>query len=224
MEPVHLYVALLDVLAYKEHLVNDRREGSFTFRDDLSAALTVFDTVNESVFGVQAISDTIVLTCSSHDQFTEFLGLLREVFVAFMRQGLLVRGGVAYGKHFQSNRLTYSHAIARAYDLESSRAVYPRIVVDENIIQMYEGGTGLTPIRGAGLLCNENGVFFIDVLTPDNWPDVYAQAVKIYQTSSNLPQFSEEAFSKHIRFQRYLLSSPSAPHDATPYIAEIEIC
>lgn len=222
MEPVHLYVAFLDVLAYRERLEQDRQSGNLDLRNDLSAALRVFDSVNDAVFHVQAISDTIIVTCLHHNHFAEFLRLLRQVFLAFMDQCLFVRGAVAYSRHFQSNRLTYSHGIARAYELESQQAVYPRIVVDENIIKMFEVGEGLPDIHCKGLLCKENGVFFLDILTEDNWQYVYSQAANIYKQSLRSSRFSESAFTKHLRFEKYLLTSPHAPSDSVPYINRTE--
>jgi hypothetical protein len=183
MESIYLYAALLDVLAYRDLLHLDRESGRLDFQGKLSAALRIFESVNEAVFQVQAISDTIIVTCRDHGHFPEFLNLLRSVFVAFLQQGLLVRGGIAYSQHFQSNHLTYSHAVWRAYELESSVAVYPRIVLDKNVVDMYEVASDLPPIRSRNLLCVENGVFFLDVLTRDNWTEVYDYARKIYESN-----------------------------------------
>jgi hypothetical protein len=222
MDPVHLYVGLLDVLAYRTRLEQDRSSGRLDFWNDLSAALAVFDQVNESVFSVNAISDTIIVTCLHHESFPEFLRLLRGVFVAFMEQGLFVRGGVAYSRHFQNNRLTYSHGIARAYELESRQAVYPRVVIDENIVNMYEVGEDLPTIQSQSLLCKENGVYFLDILTGDNWHQVYTQAVRIYNENRNALETNEDALGKHLRFERYLLTSRHARSEAVPYIAGID--
>ncbi len=222
MGPVHLYVAFLDVLAYRERLEQDRQSGNLDLRNELSSALRVFDNVNDAVFQVQAISDTIIVTCLNHDHFPEFLWLLRGVFLSFLGQCLFIRGAVAYSRHFQSNRLTYSHGVARGYELESQQAVYPRIVIDDNVVKMYEVGEELPNIRSAGLLCKEKGVFFLDILTADNWGYVYSQAATIYRKSLSSSRFSEGAFNKHLRFERYLLSSRHAPKDARPYVGKIE--
>lgn len=224
MEPVHLYAAFLDVLAYRDRLEQDRRSGNLDLRNDLSHALRVFESVNDAVFQVQSISDTTIVTCLQHDYFVEFLRLLREVFLAFMDQLLFIRGAIAYSRHFQSNRLTYSHAVARAYELESEQAVYPRIVVDDNIIKMYEVGEGLPSFRGDGLLCKENGIYFLNILTADNWQYVYSQAAKIYKHDLTSLERSERAFSKHLRFERYLLTSQYASKEAVPYVAQVEPC
>jgi hypothetical protein len=208
---------VLDVLGYRRQLEMDRKAGTLSFQSRLSSALAVFDSVNDAVFRVQAISDTVILTCGRHSEFPEFLRLLRRIFVSFLKEGLFVRGGVSYSRHFQSGRLTYSHAVAAAHELESTRAGYPRIVLDTNIVSMYETGKNLPAIRSCGLLSVENGVYFVDVLTPDNWDEVYQCAKHIYEISADALHSDETAFGKHLRFERYLLSSPHAPTQACPF-------
>ena len=223
MNPTYLYAALLDVLGYRQLLDRDLGTGRLDFQEKLAEALRIFESVNEAVFRVQAISDTIILTCDEHQHFPEFLQLLRSVFIAFLRQGVFVRGGVAYSRHFQSGHLTYSHAVARAYELESKLASYPRIVVDKNIIDMYAIGRDLPQIRSRNLLCVENGVYFLDVVTPSNWTEVYTYAKAIHDASLQALMSDESAFSKHIRFERYLLASPSAPSGATGFVGQIKV-
>lgn len=220
--PIYLYTALIDVLAYRGHLEEDRKTGTLAFQEKLTKALAVFDTVNESVFRVQAISDTIILTCSTHADFPEFLKLLKTVFLAFLRQGLFIRGGVAYSRHFQSKHLTYSHAVARAYELESKISVYPRIVIDDNIINMYDVGNALPPLRDCGLLCRHNGVYFLDILDSTNWAEVHGLAKSLYNASEDSLIGNETALIKHILFERYLMDSKHATSGAVAYIQSIE--
>lgn len=47
--------------------------------------------------------------------------------------GRLVRGGVVIDRHYSSDRLIFSPAQIRAYDIESRRATFPRVVVDDSI-------------------------------------------------------------------------------------------
>jgi hypothetical protein len=208
MQPVHLYAALIDVLAYKERLERDRSQGVLDFQNQLSSALRVFDGLNEAIFKAQAISDTIIMTCSEHHDFPQFLDILRQVFISFLEQCLFIRGGIAYSRHFNNNRLTYSHAVARAYELENSIANFPRIVIDSNIIQMYDSGKGLPSIRGKDLVVEENGVHFLNILTDSNWIPVYTLVRNLYNSDKKQLLNKDSAFSKHVRFQRYLFSSP----------------
>ena len=222
MQPTHLYTALIDVLAYRQHLKLDQDSGNLNFQNKLSSALSTLDTVNSAIFGIQAISDTIILTCADHRNFLEFLSILQKVFISFLSEGLFIRGGVAYSRHFQNSRLTYSHAVARAYELESQQASYPRIVLDQNIIDMHNVGVGLPCIQSSGLLCLENGIFFLNILTTDNWNEIYSFGKKIYIDNIDSIKLNENNFLKHVRFQRYLLTSPHAPSDAQEYIETID--
>jgi hypothetical protein len=221
-EPAYLYAVLLDVLAYRHYLQLDRESGTLAFQERLSAALSVFDSVNDAVYKVRAISDSLIATCLGHDHFPEMLNILRRVFVAFLEQDLFIRGGVAYSRHFESGRLTYSHAVARAYELEKKSAIYPRIVIDSNILDMYEVGEGVPCITNSGLLCKENGIYFLNVLTADNWQIVYDCAQRIYNNSRQSLSGDEGALAKHLRFERYLLTSPHAPAGATPFVSGID--
>ena len=221
VEPAYHYAALLDVLGYRHYLERDRACGTLEFQSQLSEALSVFDKVSDTDFNVRAISDTIIVTCLKHDHFPELLEILRDVFIAFMQQELFIRGGIAYSRHFQSGRLTYSHAIARAYELETKSAVYPRIVVDKNIIDMYKVGKGLPDITNIDSLCQENGVYFLNVLKNDNWQEIYDCAKRIYENSSDALRGDEHTLIKHLRFERYLLNSSCAPKSAVNFIDEI---
>jgi hypothetical protein len=94
-------------------------------------------------------------------------------------------------------------------------------VLDENIISMYEVGEKLPHISASQFLCLENGTFFLDILTDQNWQKVYDYAQKAYDADKVQLTLNESAFVKHLRFERYLLSSRHAKADATGYIENI---
>jgi hypothetical protein len=220
MEPTYQYVALLDVLAYRNHLAMDRKTGRLDFKENLSSVLSMFENVDQTIFHVQAISDTIILSCVDHANFPQFLRLLQNVFVNFLSRGLFIRGGIAYSLHFHENYITYSHGIALAHELESNYAIYPRIVIDTNIIQMYDSGVGLPTIHNNELLCKENGIYFLNILTKDNWTLIYEYAKTIFNDYLNSSDKTEDAFQKHFRFQHYVLTSPYSTR-TVPYIDPI---
>lgn len=223
MSTEFVYTALIDVLSYRNRLNHDVQSGKVSFKDDLLHSLSIFDSVNNAIFNVQAISDTIIITCNSHDRFIEFLNLLRKVFISFMNRGLFIRGGVAYSKHFQSGRITYSHAVARAYELESKEAIYPRVVIDRNILDMYTTGKNLPKIFNEGLLVKQNDIVFLNIVDANNWQNVYEMAADIYSKNRSELKGNEVAFQKHSWFEQYLFSSACAPEGAVRYISVPEI-
>ena len=48
----------------------------------------------------------------------------------------LVRGGIAYGQLLAGESIILGPALSRAYEIESKEAIYPRVVIDENIVDM----------------------------------------------------------------------------------------
>lgn len=222
MNEEYIYTALIDVMGYKKRLEADMNQGSSSMKDDLEQALSIFDSVNNAVFGVQAISDTIIVTCNKHENFEEFVYIIKSIFLSFLKRKIFIRGGLAYSKHFQSGRLTYSHAITRAYEIESKSSIYPRIVLDKNVVDMYRSGSGLPDIFGKGLLSHRNGTTFVNVLSSDTWDEAYKAARYLYQRDREEFKGNEEVFAKHAWFEDYLFSAPEANPTAERYVDNIE--
>jgi hypothetical protein len=130
---------------------------------------------------------------------------------------------VAYSKHIQSGRITYSHAIARAYEIESKLSIYPRIVIDENIIRMYETGSTLPIIFGKGHFLRQNGVVFLNVIKDDNWNEYYSLASDLFLKQQNMLEKNESGFLKHLWFEKYLFESAFADFAKPKYIESIMI-
>lgn len=161
------------------------------------------------------------MTCRTHEHFEEFLGILKAVYISFLNKGLYVRGGLAYSRHYQNGRVTYSHAIAKAYEIESKVAIYPRIMIDQNIVDMYNSGAGLPKIFGKSLLAKQNEGCFINILDKDNWAQIYEAASTMYKRDQMSLISNEAAFAKHQWFQNYLFSSPYADLGKPKYIESI---
>lgn len=53
------------------------------------------------------------------------------------RKGLLVRGGIALGRHYESARMLFSEGLVRAYEVEKDRALYPRVVLDREVLDRF---------------------------------------------------------------------------------------
>jgi hypothetical protein len=220
-EVAYCYAALLDVLGYRSRLDQDRDTGQLAFRDQLQRALGVLGTINEALYSYSAISDTIILTCSSRREVLGFLGALKLVFVAFLKEGLLIRGAATYGAHFKSSHVTYSHAIARAYQLEQESAIYPRIVVDPNVVEMFRSNGELATLTSSRLICQSNNTHFLNVVDEDNWQTVYGAARKLFLETQRSLARNERAFMKHAWLEGYLFSSPFADTTQQRYIPGI---
>lgn len=196
------------------------------FKNRLQKAFACFTDVNSAIYQHEAISDTIIITCNKQEDFPNFLEVLKKVTLSFLRQDLFIRGGVAYSQHFKSSNITYSHAVAIAHDLEHNKAKFPRIVIDHNIIDMFITSRDmkiLADLSKSELICNQNGVYFLNVLDKTNWKDVHSYGKKIYKSNSQKILDDEEKFLKHCWFENYLFSSKYVDGRFGRYIPKIEV-
>lgn len=217
----YVYVAILDVLGYRQRLEEDRSAGNLDFKDQLNRSLQALNNYNETTYSYQAISDTIILTCSDRNNLIEFLQVLKEITIAFLKENLFIRGGIAYSQHFKSGQITYSHALARAHEIESKLAQYPRIVIDYNIIEMFVSSSNISSIINSNLVCIFNGSYFVNILDENNWRDVYSYAKTLYEHDKKFLLRREIEFSKHVWFENYLFASPYVDSLCERYIPKI---
>lgn len=211
------YVAFLDILGYRNLLDADIKNGRQTFKDKMNASFRVFDEVNATNFSHQAISDSIFITCSDRSLVRELLALLQNVFCSFLNQGLLIRGGVSYGEHFQNRTITYSPALTKAYILESSLAEHPRVMVDSNIYEMFP------EIVDDKIILQSGPNWFLNVINEENHKMVWDNARTLFAESREDIISHEKVRSKHRWLQDYIIEVSRymqiPADDKIPYIS-----
>jgi hypothetical protein len=221
----YVYFAFIDVLGYKNYLAEDIKSNNLNFKDRLQSAFQIFNEINGSQFHYQSISDSIFIHSNSEDP-TEFLYLLKKIFVSFVTNGLLIRGGVSYNRHFENPTITYSLALTDAYQLESSEAVFPRILIHQSIIEKLRNhhATGkkyLDRIVNAELLLQDGYATQLHILDEDNWNTVYSGCQKIYNENSSVVDSSSTLRLKHIWLQNYLFAFKPKNCRKSRYISEL---
>ena len=179
--------------------------------------------INETDVQYQAISDTIILASNHRDEFLRFASAVKTVYLGFLREGLLIRGGIAYGWHFKNADMTYSHALARAHEIETASAVHPRVVIDRNVIEVQENFGHLQSVHDAHLIAEANGIAFLNVVDAENWDEVYQWAGDAYTSSKEQIEGDESAYVKHMWLEHFLLSHPNAVCGAAAYTDPVRL-
>ncbi|WP_248322661.1 hypothetical protein [Caballeronia sp. Sq4a] len=193
------HMAFLDILGYKNYLDTDIKNGTQVFREKMIAAFRVFDGVNQANFSHKAISDSIFISCSDRTAAPELICVLRDVFASFLGQGLLIRGGVSYGEHFQNQTITYSPVLTKAYTLESAVADFPRIMIDRNIADMF-------PALGSDRTILRTGEYwYLNVVTPENYEALWISARATFESNIEEISKNEKVRIKHRWLQDYLI-------------------
>lgn len=193
------YVAFLDILGYKNLLDHDIKNGTQIFKSKMIEAFRVLDNVNQAKFAHKVISDSIFISCSDREAIPELMNILSNVFLAFLEKGLLIRGGVSYGEHFQNQTITYSPALTKAYILESNIADFPRIMIDQNIIDMFPH------LKNNKIALRTGENWYLNVATKENYEKIWGFAQSTHTANLEEINKNEKVRSKHRWLQDFLI-------------------
>ncbi|CAM1349286.1 hypothetical protein [Tenacibaculum crassostreae] len=89
----------------------------------------------------QTFSDNICISIPYFDNENDFLSnfnLLATYIRGFqnvmMSKGIFMRGGISTGSYYADDNIIFSKGLVNAYYLESKKAIYPRVIIDDSII------------------------------------------------------------------------------------------
>lgn len=120
-------------------------------------------------------SDTLVLAApilskpEEHAAISGLLGQAARLQLELIGQGFFARGGLAIGQFHIHNGLIFGPALVGAYELESTHAVHPRVILDRDAERCQR--EGLDPAvppeaqtQATLLHCDDDGWTFINYL------------------------------------------------------------
>lgn len=86
---------------------------------------------------VTMFSDSVVISqpFDSFFDISEFVEFISKIQYTLLTEGILIRGGISTGTLYHSDKYLFGSAIVSAYNLEDKKAIYPRIIIDERLMQ-----------------------------------------------------------------------------------------
>jgi hypothetical protein len=154
------YHSMRDVWDLDEELSNEN--------PDLKKA---YEEIKTNSKKVTTFSDSIVISFLQKEPSEIFSTLLelKWLIMRLISRGILCRGALAYGKMIHTDKFLFGPALVEAYETESKAALYPRIIVSRELIQMAgkaraEHHDSRTEIEYVMKLLKEDtdGMFYID--------------------------------------------------------------
>jgi hypothetical protein len=119
-------------------------------------------------FQAQSFSDCTVMSSAATRRGLEyFLLMVTQFCLDLMGRGLLVRGGIAKGLLYHTEKAVFGPAFLAAYDLEQRIASVPRVVVDKLTHPDFEQQSPpeiYDQFIKPGLRHDDDGPVFVDVL------------------------------------------------------------
>ena len=181
-------VAFLDVLGFASFVETDARAPSPQHLDRLISCLAeVRRSTPAGGLDLRSFSDSVVLSGALSlenvaDLVTSVVGLQR----IFANRAVLVRGAIAFGKHFADRDSIYSEALIRAYTLERDHARFPRVLVDHELLDWFlhheHLGEPLSSCVCQALLRDRDGRVFIHYLDA-RLIQKHAELLKTYESN-----------------------------------------
>jgi len=85
---------------------------------------------------VTQFSDSIVVSFKENDskEFMDFFQSILSLLIKLIKQDIICRGAISFGKLIHTNDIVFGPALNDAYLTESTAALYPRVILDRSII------------------------------------------------------------------------------------------
>lgn len=174
------FVAFLDILGFSEMVEADCKNGPLSKTPNLDNLYQVhYETIKQlsgkNEIQITQFSDSVVFSRSfdtSIEVFNEFLEVIRGFQHRLFLRGLLCRGGVSYGKHFEEGAFLFSKGLINAYKIESSMARFPRVVIDDNLLQLL--CPSQNELSKLPLIKADDDSLFIDYLSLGSQDDAFS--------------------------------------------------
>lgn len=216
-------LAFIDILGWSE-LLQSSEKNELLLRSIDSVAETVADislftpTINETTNSIWKeievkspilasvgdcdiqsthFSDTIVLTASPRTiATTPMIATVMGLSSVLLRAGYYVRGAITRGLIHHTDKSLYGPALVRAYGIEQKVAMYPRIIITDDVIDAIE-------IKKFVRIDPGDGLYHLDILALSKEEDriCYREIVNA-RIEKDLNDLNK--LQKHKWFMRYL--------------------
>ncbi len=224
------YVAFLDLLGFKDMVDQSAKKQSILNKINKVLNYTYevqhnnydgFMSLVEFGKQVTTFSDSIVISYSTSTPGGGFHILMDLIYICIdlLDNGILVRGGVTVGQLIHDEQKCFGPAMNEAYTMESDEAIYPRILINKNVLDFDLENPGLANTVEQenkyllGLIKTVPGnknLFILDYLKQYNeLDDIYAYLDFISNTRDfiikNLSKFkeNERVYKKYEWLKRY---------------------
>lgn len=139
-------VAYLDVLGATRYMEADSEQ----FLNNLNAIyekalddVAFTNVVTKKKIDIKIFSDNILIVVETSkndvnrvEKIKRIVELAGNIYCNALDYGYLIRGGITEGKFFKNNLFVFGKALVEAVKLEENIAIYPRIIVQEELIHL----------------------------------------------------------------------------------------
>ena len=166
-------VAFVDIVAFRRLIRKAQCDTSVyeLVHRALSDVMQVDPKVSRigSVIGSDPSTVTAFSDCTVISRPADYIGPMRVMFDAcrlatrLLKNGVFCRGGIAKGPLHHGEGVVFGWGMIKAYELESKCAIYPRIVIEDEIAEDVAKQCGGVEYAPAPIERGEDGLWHINV-------------------------------------------------------------
>jgi hypothetical protein len=162
-------LAYIDILGFSDTIKCTNEDKTKNISELLQCLQAPGIQINNKV--VNHFSDSIVISYPMETEAGVIYILVDILFkcVAILRRGFPLRGAIVCGKIYHTDSQIFGPALVDAYNMEKKLAIYPRIILDDNIREIAERYPSKdfsqeyqTKIRNAKIVKDFDGLYFLD--------------------------------------------------------------
>ena len=136
--------------------------------------------------------------------------------VAFAGLKWCIRGGITEGHVFNNGILIWGDGLVRAYDIESRDACFPRVIIDNTLIDKLSIGHDLKTWEELGVNVDVDGKYYVDFVSVmhllSQSPDVGNNIYELFEKNfAELESDDEIVLEKFRWFARTYANSMNKP-------------
>ncbi|KAF0146361.1 MAG: hypothetical protein FD156_29 [Nitrospirae bacterium] len=143
-------IALIDILGFRD-IIAETTDGKGNDKEkDIEKTYYIFSTIRkildldnpEGFFEkskvVTQFSDSIVISFLYSEESGIFYNLfdIQVLISELLKHKVLCRGGITLGKLIHTDKILFGPGFIKAYDTESKAALFPRVILDETILDI----------------------------------------------------------------------------------------
>lgn len=133
------YVASLDLLGAKDLIYADSNDDVLnSIKNIYRSWVNIKQEIEFKYLKIKIFSDNIIIAIECNiirnglDNLLEFVSYMAE---HFLKCGFKLRGGITKGSLYINDVFVWGKALVDAYNLESKKARFPRIIIEESLIE-----------------------------------------------------------------------------------------
>jgi len=141
-------------------------------------------------YSVRMFSDCVCI--SAPDNFGGFLVVLARLATAqnnLARKGILLRGAISRGKHYESESMIFSEGLVAAYMMESKVALFPRVIICKGLLAHHMSGEMAQQKEALGSIWIAKD--FDDQAFVNYFPSIKAEGAKLIALRDSLVQHKD---------------------------------